>query len=168
MPYFELSAFRLPPGEDVERAMHRALAADVDDVMTDRPPTAEERVALEALAADLLRAVDPEAVRTDDEDGVTLFSRRVQVLLGAAFAGVAWPMGVDARTEEGREVLARGLEYVAALRERGWTFWDPQAESLLGDDVAGAFARGRAALAERSPARQARRRPWWRRLLDPR
>ena len=123
------------------------------------PPTGEQRAGMER-AAEALLAVDPAAERDDGDDWIEINADAMQVSLFAREAAISMPYwGGDADA-----VMERAFAYARVLRETlGYTVWDPQTETVVGDEPdRGPAAEVFATTSERVDALVAPpRRPWW-------
>jgi hypothetical protein len=153
---YDLEAFHLPPGTD---------PGDYESELDDRPPTPEERAAMERLGEAVL-AVDPSAERHDGDDFIEIDTEdAIQVSLYANEAGISVPYWYEG--EQAEAVMARVFEYAAVLREiGGYTVYDPQTgEVVEGPAGRHSYAAGVEMLhsvPDAAPPRQS----WWRRLFS--
>jgi hypothetical protein len=117
---------------------------------------------MERVAA-ALQAIDPEAVRAEDEDFIEISTDALQVSVYAREAAVTipyWFSGDDAEA-----VLARAFAYARVLEdEGGFTVSDPQTGAIVDfatldlDAVARVYARGVQVVDD---IREQPKRPWW-------
>jgi hypothetical protein len=155
---YDIDAFRVPPGRTAEEFLESGGREELDE----SPPTAEERARMERVAA-ALQAIDPEAVRAEDEDFIEISTDALQVSVYAREAAVTipyWFSGDDAEA-----VLARAFAYARVLEdEGGFTVSDPQTGAIVDfatldlDAVARVYARGVQVVDD---IREQPKRPWW-------
>jgi hypothetical protein len=155
---YDLIGLRVPPGMTVEE-FHEDEERELDD----RPPTDEERAAMERLAQ-AVAEVDPRAERFDGDDFVEFTRDAIQVSLYARESGITIPYWFDGKQADA--MLERAMAYARVLAQQGgYTVYDPQTGEVVetGDIGAarGAYKGGRRIVRDLEGRPQRRR--WWRR-----
>ena len=158
---YDLYAFRLPPGRE---AAEYVESGEYED--DNAPPTAEEREAMERLAAALLER-EPAAIREDLGDGsIEIVAEPMTIGLYARSAGIELPYWFDG--DDAAAMLERAYGCAEVLGAvGGYTVFDPQTEEVVsgapGEAARRGYEGGRRAVRRLEEDDEPPRRRFWKR-----
>lgn len=122
---YDLHAYRFPAGVSPKQLQKVLQTGDPDEHSERLSDDERERL------AEALMAVDPSADRHGEGDFIQIDTEAMQLSVDTSGAEITIPY--HGLGDAGTTAMDRAFEYADVMTAAGFTVWDPQTESVVGD-----------------------------------